>query len=92
MNTLERYSDTGFDLFVERNLKRSARSAKPAELAKERLLETAALSTDRVRPQRGRAKEMFLPDTAYKDIQHRMANHVLLHAAPLGFGFLNIRA
>ena len=75
-----------------RNLKRLACSAKAGEVARDRLMETAALFTDRVRPERGRAKELVLSDVVYKDIQHRVANHMLLYPAPLGFGLLNLRA
>ena len=39
---------------------------------------------------RGSRKSARLP--TYKDVEHRMANNIMLYASPLGFGILSLRA
>jgi hypothetical protein len=92
MSFLRLFNEPEFDCELRQSLHQWSGSTAAPEDVRQRVLETAALAMECARPGSRRASRMPSRLPTYKDIEHRMANNVMLYASPLGFGMLSLRA
>jgi hypothetical protein len=92
MNTPDCLSESEFDRTLHQVFSEWEAGLSAPRALRSRVLVTAALHNDRARPEQTRARRRTSRPAAYKDIDHRMTNNVMLYASPLGFGMLNLRA